>query len=131
MSNSLNSKDTSYDINVLTGIALCGIAIKMFFYQNKSQDGIDGPANSVIWGYGVIVGALIGILYIIFALATKTVMQNNVLQFIKAIFNSSFPVLFLIILLIWLIMMNITYKSRINKGQVSKIIIHLVQYLLF
>lgn len=114
------SNDTIYDINILTGIALCGLIIKMAFYQNTSHDGIDGPANSVIWGYGVVMIALFGIMYISFSLASKSDIESNVFQFIKAIFISSFPVLFLMGVITWIIVMNITYKTRINKGQVSK-----------
>jgi hypothetical protein len=117
---SLKSNDTGYDINILTGIAFAGLAIKLFFYQNKSDDGVDGPANSVIWGYGVVLISLLGILYITFSLASKTEMQSSAFEFIKTVFSSSFPVLFLMGLLIWFIIMNISYQSRINKGHVSK-----------
>jgi hypothetical protein len=117
---SLNSNDTNYDINILTGIAMAGIAIKLLFYQNTSDDGVNGPANSAIWGYGVVAIALFGMLYITFSLATKTDMQNSPIQFIKTIFNTSFPVLFILGILIWLIILNVSYQTRINKGQVTK-----------
>lgn len=117
---SSESNNTDYDINILTGIAFCGLSINNLFYQKTSTDGIDGPANSVIWGYGVVLLSLLGMMYITFSLATKSDMNSNTIQFIKTIFNSSFPVLFLMILLIWIITMNIYYKTRINKGQVSK-----------
>lgn len=116
---SLKSNDTGYDVNILTGIACAGIAIKMFFYQNTSQTGDFGPANSAIWGYGVILIALLGILYVTFSLATKSELQSGAFEFIKVIFKNSFPVLFLMALISWLIAMNISYYSRINKGQVS------------
>lgn len=116
----MSSNDTTYDINILTGIALSGLAIKFGFYQNTSSDGIDGPANSVIWGYGVVLIALFGIMYITFSLASRSDMESNSIQFIKTLFISSFPVLFLMGVIVWLIVMNVTYKTRINKGQVSK-----------
>jgi hypothetical protein len=117
--NSLKSNDTGYDINILTGIAIAGIMMKMFLYQNTSQTGEIGPANSSIWGYGVILISLLGILYVTFSLATKREMQSGTVDFMKAIYNSSFPVLFFMGLIIWLITMNVSYQSRINKGQVS------------
>lgn len=116
---SLKSNDTGYDVNILTGIAFAGIVIKILLYQNKSETGDVGPANSAIWGYGVVLIALLGILYVTFSLATKSEMQNGVIQFLKIIFKSSFPVLFLIGLITWLITMNISYRTRINKGHVS------------
>lgn len=116
---SLKSNDTSYDINILTGIAIAGIMMKVFLYQNTSETGDVGPANSSIWGYGVIFISLLGILYVTFSLASKSEMESGVVEFMKAIYNSSFPVLFFMGLIIWLIAMNISYQSRINKGQVS------------
>jgi hypothetical protein len=93
--------------------------IKFIFNQKKSNDGIDGPANSTIWGYGVVALSLLGILYITFSLGSKAAMESSSFQLIKMLFTSSFPVLFLIGLLIWLIIMNVSYRTRINKGQVS------------
>ena len=116
---SLKSNDTNYDVNILTGIIFAGLAIKLFFNQNTSQDGTSGPANSAIWGYGVVLIALFGILYVTFSLATKSEMQSGISQFMKTIFNSSFPVLFLMGIIVWLFVMNISYQGRINKGQVS------------
>jgi hypothetical protein len=116
---SLKSNDTNYDVNILTGIIFAGLAIKLFFNQSTSQDGTLGPANSAIWGYGVVLIALFGILYVTFSLATKSEMQSGISQFMKNVFNSSFPVLFLMGLIVWLFVMNISYQGRINKGQVS------------
>lgn len=117
---SLKSNDTGYDVNILTGIAIVGILLKVFLNQNTSQSGDVGPANSAIWGYGVVLIALFGILYVTFSLATKDEMQEGVLQFLKTIMKSSFPVLFLMGLIVWLITMNVSYRERINKGQTSK-----------
>lgn len=116
---SLKSNDTGYDVNILTGIAIAGMIIKFSLYQSKSESGDAGPANSAIWGYGVVLIALFGILYITFSLATKIEMNTGVLDFLKVILKSSFPVLFLMGLIIWLITMNISYRTRINKGEVS------------
>lgn len=116
---SLKSNDTNYDVNILTGIIFAGLAIKLFFNQSTSQDGTSGPANSAIWGYGVVLIALFGILYVTFSLATKSEMQSGISQFMKTVFNSSFPVLFLMGIIAWLFVMNISYQGRINKGQVS------------
>lgn len=116
---SLKSNDTNYDVNILTGIIFAGLAIKLFFNQSTSQDGTSGPANSAIWGYGVVLIALFGILYVTFSLATKSEMQSGISQFMKTVFNSSFPVLFLMGIIVWLFVMNISYQARINKGQVS------------
>lgn len=116
---SLKSNDTGYDVNILTGIAVVGILLKLFLNQNTSQTGDVGPANSSIWGYGVVLIALFGILYVTFSLATKDEMQSGVFDFLKITMKSSFPVLFLMGSITWLITMNISYRERINKGHVS------------
>ena len=117
---SLKSNDTGYEVNILTGIICAGLAMKIFFYQNTSQDGVSGPANSAIWGYGVVLIALFGILYVTFSLASKREIQSGVFEFMKTVMNSSFPVLFLMGIVIWLIVMNISHQTRINKGHFSK-----------
>jgi hypothetical protein len=116
---SLKSNDTGYEVNIWIGIACAGIAMKLLSYQNTSQTGEVGPATSSIAGYAVVLFALFGILYVTFSLASKSEMQSGPMDFLKTIVKTSFPVLFLMGLIIWLIVMNATYHDRINKGQVS------------
>ena len=59
-------------------------------------------------------------LFVTFSLATKETLNLGSLQLFKTILTSSLPVLFIIMLVLWSIFINITYKEQINKGKVSK-----------
>jgi hypothetical protein len=113
----------AYDVNNMIVFALVGVCIKLFFSGSPSSDGSTGPASATVWGYGLVVLAIFGILVINFALASQMQMQSRVLagkwDFFKGLMSESFPSLFTLIILVWLIVMNINYYTRINKGQVS------------
>lgn len=111
--------NTGYDIAILSGLAIIGIIVK-FAFQKTSKTGIDGPATASIWGYGIIIISLIGMLFVTFSLATKEKMNQSAFELFKNILTSSMPVLFIIMLVLWSIFINITYKEQINKGSVSK-----------
>lgn len=64
--------------------------------------------------------SLLGLLFVTFSLANKESINQSSYDLFKKLLTSSIPVLFIIILLIWLISMNITHQEQINKGNVSK-----------
>lgn len=128
-----------FNANFMLLLVVIGISIKLFFGQSISEDGLSGPANAVIWGYG---GAFIGIICLIFIilafydsdtmkdLSKKSVYDSgkNIISEIleKGYINDDkkfFPiiislVLFLVILL-WTILLNVKYYKQINQGRVS------------
>ena len=107
------------DINVLTGTAITGLLIKLFFSQNISNDGETGPASAAIWGYGVVALSLAGSLIVTFALETLDVMNSGFGQFLRSFFKDSFATILLLITIAWLIMMNVQFFTRINQGKVA------------
>lgn len=138
----LPSLNIRFNANFMLLLVVIGISIKLFFGQSISEDGLSGPANAVIWGYG---GAFIGIICLIFIIlafydpATMKDLSNksvygvyesgkNVISEIldKGYINDDkkfFPiiislVLFLVILL-WTILLNVKYYKQINQGRVS------------
>ena len=111
--------NTGYDIAILTGLSIIGIIVKLAV-QKTSQTGTDGPATASIWGYGIIIVSLIGMLFVTFSLATRDKINQSSFELFKRILTSSMPVLFIIMLVLWSIFINITYKEQINKGKVSK-----------
>lgn len=111
--------DTRYDIAILTGLSIIGIIVKLAV-NKTTQTGIDGPATASIWGYGIIIVSLIGMLFVTFSLATKEKINQGSFELFKNILTSSMPVIFIIMLVLWSIFINITYKEQINKGKVSK-----------
>lgn len=111
-----------------------GILIIFIFYTPPTNDGIDGPAKSNIYGYGIFV--IVMLCYIFMALSYKKNdqkndqknEQNNVyIQFINDIYNiikeiiiNTFQPVLLLIILIWYLYININYYTTINKGQVNE-----------
>ena len=116
----LNFADTKYNINNMIGFSIVGILIKLFF-GSQTEDGSSGPASASIWGYGVVVLALISILVIFISLASKiTSIQNyDVFKFLKTLVKYTLPSLLTLIVLIWLITVNVIYFKRINQGRVA------------
>ena len=115
----VKSSNIPFDINVLTGTAVAGLVIKMFFGQNLSNDGASGPAMAAIWGYGVLALSLMGLLMVTLALGSRTDMQNSIIEFIKSGIKNSLPVFLLILIITWLIAMNVRFFTRINQGKVA------------
>ena len=115
----VKSSNIPFDINVLTGTAVAGLVIKMFFGQNLSIDGASGPAMATIWGYGVLALSLMGLLVVSLALGSKIDMQNTVINFIKSGLKNSLPVFLLILIVSWLIAMNVRFFTRINQCKVA------------
>jgi hypothetical protein len=107
------------DINVLTGTAIAGMLIKMFFGQSLSNDGETGPATAAIWGYGVTALSLVGILVVSLALASRGTMGASLLQFLKSALTGSLPVVLLLGIIAWLVSMNVQFFTRINQGKVA------------
>lgn len=110
----LNSNDNPYNLMIFSAITAIGFIMKMFFSQNKSKSGIDGPANASIVGYSVIIFALLGLLFIAFTLASRNTLSSSAL----AIITGSMPIVFLLGILIWKLIMNIKYQKRINRGNI-------------
>jgi len=112
--------NTEYDMHNMIGFSIVGILIKLFFGSN-TQDGSSGPASASIWGYGVIVLAIISVLVIFISLASTitNIEKFNVFGFLKTLVKYTFPSLLTLIVLIWLITLNVIYFKRINQGKVA------------
>jgi hypothetical protein len=113
--------------------SIIGICIKLFFGNTQSEDGSYGRANSTIWGYGVVLIAVTTVLFVNYALYSK-IGQNTgvgrfdsngelsltgIFNFIKSFLSSSAPAMIMIGMMVWVMSLNITYFTRINKGQVA------------
>jgi len=112
--------NTEYDMHNMIGFSIVGILIKLFFGSN-TEDGSSGPASASIWGYGVIVLAIISVLVIFISLASTitNIEKFNVFGFLKTLVKYTFPSLLTLIVLIWLITLNVIYFKRINQGKVA------------
>ena len=114
-----------YDISVMMIFAAIGIIIKLFFAQTPSADGSTGPANATIWGYGVVAMSMLCTIFIKYALGsggeilTERVGKEGALKFVWGLVKQIIPVTVVFGILIWTIILNATFITQINKGEVS------------
>ena len=126
-----------YVINSMLLISIVGMCIKIFFGSRTSPDGTYGPANSVIYGYGLVALSVLTVIFVSYAIHSrigtienksnnginlKNNLSNNlknVYTFLKSFLNSSGPSIITIISLVWIITLNITHYTKINKGRVA------------
>jgi hypothetical protein len=112
---------TSFDITNLSFFALVGIIVKLFFGGKTSESGLSGPATASLWGYGICAVAVLGLMVVLFGLATQmtNTAKYNTLDFVKALLGHSIPPLLTLGVLTWLITINGVYYKRINEGKVA------------
>ena len=110
-----------YLVNNFMAFSIVGIIIKLFFKSDPTTDGSSGPANASLWGYGVVSLSIFAVMFLSFSLAsTMTNLNKDLFGFIKEVLSDSLPSLLTLLVLIWLIMLNVTYFKRINQGKISK-----------
>ena len=96
-------------------IALVGILVKLFSSSNTA-DGSSGPANSTIWGFGLVAASIFMNMFLI---RFKSKSETGNWAFIKKIISESLPSVLTLGALIWIIYLNATFFKRINQGKVS------------
>lgn len=121
--------DQLFDLNNLIVFAFIGLCIKLFFGKISSDpndilrsDGSNGPATATVWGLGLVGLAVLGIMVLTFALTTKklsNVSELSMGKFISGLLSESFPALFTLIIIIWIVTLNLTFYKQINQGRVS------------
>ena len=117
------NQNITYDLQIMAGLVLVGILIKLFISNKPTIDGINGPASSAIWGYGVVALSLLGTMFITFSLATSIYDSKSndkgLLNFIKLLVMNSLPTIATLLLITWIIGLNTSYYKKINEGKVA------------
>ena len=125
-----------YSETIFLTLAYVGIIIKVFFVASPSRDGTMGPASSNIWGYGLVLIAVVGLMYVQYAFLVKgadklkPVSSENdpgsAKQKLNKLVGGTFsaiigtvPTLFIITSIMWLIYLNVTHFIMINQGRLS------------
>jgi hypothetical protein len=108
--NVLREKDAQKSTPIFVSLLVIGVFIKLTLsYGLNSTDGSTGEANALIWGYGITVFSLLGI---IFVNIKKGSDDWNALQ------RLPWALLLTIVLLMWMIALNVKYFTAINKKAV-------------
>lgn len=100
-------------------LAVAGVVVKLFLSGGSTADGSTGPASATVWGYGLTAISFVGLLVVVISLTSEEAMKLPVAQTIKTLLRSSFPILATLVVLGWIIVINMTYMTRINKGKVA------------
>ena len=109
-----------YLVNNFMAFTFVGLIIKLFFKSGTTSDGSAGPASASIWGYGLVAAAVFSLMFLSFSLASNMVNLNkDIFGFIKQLLSDSLPSMLTLIVLIWLIVLNVSYFKRINQGKIS------------
>ena len=127
----VNRGGFEYVINSMFLFAVIGMCIKIFFGSSTSSDGTYGPANTIIYGYGIVALSILTIMFVSYAIHDRIGRIENkgkvesILIFLKSFFTSSAPCLLTILILFWIITLNIGYFKQINMGAVATEYYHL------
>jgi hypothetical protein len=108
-----------FDTTTMLMLSVAGIFVKLFLSGGSTKDGSTGPASATIWGYGLTSISFIGLLVVVISLASQDAMKLPVMKAIKEMVKASFPIMATLVILGWIIVINMTYLTRINQGKVA------------
>lgn len=108
-----------YVLNTMSMLIFIGVIIKLFFGTDTTNTGTNGPAASAICGYGLMALAVFILLFLNVSLAVAVLpFDANSPEFVKQMLTNSSPAILTFIVLVAHIILNTTYYSEINKGEV-------------
>lgn len=125
------SNNKNLDLLNLLILACSGIVIKIFFSDNTSGSGANGPASTTIWGYGLTSIALLILIFMSINLSRNKNREPNdpktfeedgesfLQTIIKLIMTDALPIIVTFGLLIYIIYLNYTYYKIINQNKVT------------
>ena len=121
----VNRGGFDYIVNSMFLFSVIGMCIKIFFGSGYSSDGTYGPANTIIYGYGIVALSILTVMFVSFAIHDRIGRIENkgkvdsIIGFLKSFLTSSAPSLLTILILFWIITLNIGYYKQINMGAVA------------
>ena len=120
------SANSNLDLMNLVVLAVAGIIIKIFFEENHTKLGNSGPAATTIWGYGLTGVALFLMLFMaIYISSNRKIFEESAknqsifMYYLKTLSEGALPVLLTLGLIIYIIVLNYMYFTRINSNKVS------------
>tara|TARA_B100001250_G_C19753104_1_gene768764 strand:- start:518 stop:1207 length:690 start_codon:yes stop_codon:yes gene_type:complete len=126
------SANSNLDIMNLVVLAIAGIVVKIFFEENHTKLGTSGPASTTIWGYGLTAISLVLMIFMaIYLTSTSTKQKEKLLlergskeksifsYYISILSSGAIPVLLTLGIVVYIIILNFMYFTRINSNKVS------------
>lgn len=111
----------SFDMMVFICIAIIGIILSIFVKPKLTNDGSSGPATSSIWGYGLIIFAIFGMIFTSFSFTTSmtNITKYNTFEYVKKLFVNSLLPIIVLLLSLWVFSLYTIYFKKINEGKIS------------
>ena len=125
------SANTNLDMMNLVVLALAGIIVKVFFEENYTKLGNNGPASTTIWGYGLTAISLVLMIFMAIYLTTEKSKQRARLlergpkdgsifmYYLDILSSDAIPVILTLGIVVYIISLNFIYFTRINSNKVS------------
>jgi hypothetical protein len=108
----MKEQDTNLTNPVFLSLILVGIFIKYVLGNiQASDDGSTGPATSTIWGYGIVIFSIIGVIL--------TNIDSGSSEW-NSIQKLPWPMIITVVLLMWIISLNLKYFTQINQLKVPE-----------
>ena len=113
------------EVYSLFALAVLGVFFRMFITQNNDMTGEQGPATSTLWGYGISSVSILCILFIIYGLSKRELMDSKNLNpnIKEGFFSNAAYVLgdgkafiIVLVLLTLILVLNYVYYQKINIG---------------
>ena len=115
------TSNNNLDLLNLIVLACAGVIIKVFFKENYSRLGNVGPATTTIWGYGLTGLALTIMVFV--AISYTNIKKGEELFGNGVNFYASLgmitPIIFTLLVIIYIIYLNIIFFTRINSNKVT------------
>jgi hypothetical protein len=115
------TSNNNLDLLNLIVLACAGVIIKVFFKENYSRLGNVGPATTTIWGYGLTGLALTIMVFV--AISYTNIQKGEELFGNGVNFYASLgmvtPIIFTLLVIIYIIYLNIIFFTRINSNKVT------------
>jgi len=105
----LQENDAKIANPVFIALIAVGVFIKLALSFGSTDDGSLGPANSLIWGYSIILFSLVGIIFLNIDIGSDTWSDIKKLPWAMVL---------TLIIIMWTISLNFKYFTVINKGDV-------------
>jgi len=105
--------NNNMNILILFGLIFSGILIKLFLGSYSSA--YTGQASSTIWGYGLTSISLFTLMFIVLS----NDLNNSNKTPLNLIFTTGLPIFSLILILIYIIGINLSYFTILNKNYVT------------